>query len=591
MKIYRSLFTFLAVFLLCFCTTLPAMAQKKKHKKKNKLSKNEKLLREEVKLVLDEREQRFAEQLFIEGMKFYVMEEYPKAIDKFEESRKVNPKSATTFFQLGKAYLNLEKPEKALFYAETALKIDDKNTYHYFLLIAVYSALQQDENTEKMHKSLIKIEAKEEYYFELASFYLRKQQIDNALNVYGEMDKKFGHSQEIIRRKQLLYLQTGDIESALKEGEVLIENFPQEPVYKLRQVELLLNEKETEQAKKLLTTITESGIQNPSIHLLQAQIYENEKNVEGQIEELKKAFASQDLSENIKLNLLKEYYNRAVFDKNWAKTGLNLTNIALELHDNPNLYVFKGHYLLLQEKIPEGREAYVKSLERHENNYEIWQTVLQLDTEIRDYDKLLKTSEDALEIFPNQSTFWYYNGTAHWFKNNYEEAAFALEQGKRLLVGNPTFLGQFEAQMGDVYNALKKYNKSDAAFENALKLNPANPHVLNNYSYFLSIRRKKLDKAEEMAEKLLALEPNNPTYLDTYGWVLYAAQKFDKASVQLEKAAKASPTSATITEHYGDVLFKTKKEEEALIQWKKAKELGSESKFIDKKISEKKLFE
>lgn len=592
MKIVHSFLRLLTVFLLIFCTISPAIAQKKKNKrKKNKISKHDKLAIKEMEALLDEREVRFAEQLFIEGMKFYIMEEYPKAIDKFEHSRKINPKSATTFYQIGQAYLKLENPEKALFYAETAFKIDDKNTYHYFLLIAVYSALQQDDNTEKIHQALIKLEAKEEYYFELATFYLRKQRIEEALEVYAQMDKQFGHSQEIIRRRQLLYLQTGDMKAALQEGEILMKNFPEEAVYKLRQVELLLNEKQVSQAKELLKEIIESGIKNPSINLLQAQLYENEKNIEGQTKELEKAFANRDLSQGTKLGLLKQYYSRAVFDENWTKIGLNLVNIAIQKDSIEGFYIYKGHFLLLQEKIKEGHDAYMESLKINENNFEIWQTVLQLDIEMQNYDNLLKESDAVLEIFPNQSSFWYYNGTAHWFKNQYEEAAYSLEQGKRILVDNPVFLGQFEAQMGDVYNALEQFKKSDTAFENALKLNPDNPHVLNNYSYFLSERKENLDKAEKMAEILIEKEPNNPTYLDTYGWVLYAAQKFKEANINLEKAAKASPTSSTITEHYGDVLFKINKKEEALIQWKKAKELGSESEFIDKKISEKQLFE
>jgi len=49
--------------------------------------------------------------------------------------------------------------------------------------------------------------------------------------------------------------------------------------------------------------------------------------------------------------------------------------------------------------------------------------------------------------------------------------------------------------------------------------------------------------------------------------------------------------SGEVLEHYGDVLFQLGESEKAIEYWIKAKNKGETSEFIDRKITEKKLFE
>jgi len=120
-------------------------------------------------------------------------------------------------------------------------------------------------------------------------------------------------------------------------------------------------------------------------------------------------------------------------------------------------------------------------------------------------------------------------------------------------------------------------------------LNPQNLPVLNNYSYYLSLERKNLDKAEQMSGITIKAEPTNPTYLDTYGWILFEQGAYTMAKIYIEKAIEygKDETSAEVLEHYGDVLAVTGEKEKAVEQWKKAKELGSDSKTLNKKIRRK----
>ncbi len=175
-------------------------------------------------------------------------------------------------------------------------------------------------------------------------------------------------------------------------------------------------------------------------------------------------------------------------------------------------------------------------------------------------------------------------------KKDYEKAVFSLEESRKLSGENKQLMNDINMMLGDSYNGLGDYIKSDAAYDAVLANDPENANVLNNYSYFLSLRKEKLDKAKQMAAKLIEKDPDNPTYLDTYGWILYRMEDYQGARKYLQKAA-VNATNGTVLEHYGDVLYKLGETEQALQQWMKAKKLGESSDLIDKKIAQKKLYE
>ena len=151
---------------------------------------------------------------------------------------------------------------------------------------------------------------------------------------------------------------------------------------------------------------------------------------------------------------------------------------------------------------------------------------------------------------------------------------------------------QFYSNLGDVYNKLKNYTESDKYFEKALTIDPNEATVLNNYAYYLSVRNEQLDKAETMSKKSNELVANSASYQDTYAWILFRESKFADAKIWLEKAMQSGgDKNGTILEHYGDVLFKLGDVEKAVSYWNQAKATGDHSEIIDKKITDKKLYE
>jgi len=133
---------------------------------------------------------------------------------------------------------------------------------------------------------------------------------------------------------------------------------------------------------------------------------------------------------------------------------------------------------------------------------------------------------------------------------------------------------------------MQEYSYSDSIYEKVLSVDPDNILVLNNFSYYLSLRKEKLEKAKTMSYKCNKLEPNNGTYQDTYAWVLFCLGEYVEARLWVEKAIKnGSDTSFVVLEHYGDILFKLNLKQEAIVQWKKAFSINGKSQSLMKKIS------
>ena len=230
--------------------------------------------------------------------------------------------------------------------------------------------------------------------------------------------------------------------------------------------------------------------------------------------------------------------------------------------------------------------------EKDKSKSQVWGQVLFIQAEQNDFEGMLKVSADALEYFPADPLFYYFNGASNkWFKN-YDDAINSFETGIEFVVENKNLLLEFYSSLADVYHTKKEHEISDEYYEKVLEIDSNNVLVLNNYSYYLSEREENLEKAKKMSFKCNELDPNNGTYQDTYAWILYKLKEYELAKQWLLKAlSNGSDKNPVVVEHYGDILYDLGSPKEALDQWKKAKELGGSGVRLNQKIESEKLHE
>ncbi len=535
-----------------------------------------------------------AETQFTEGVRYLMTNEPAKAIAQFGKVLQKDPNNAAAQYSTASALQKTGKVAEAIPFAIKAYALDNQNKFYTLLLAELYVKQKRYSEAEELYEKLLKKGPENaEYGVELAAIYLFNDKPDKALDTYNRVEKELGLNEEIIRQKQRIYLKQNKIDKAVEEAEKLVASEPAEPEYLLEGAELLIA---NDRADKAISWIDQALKLNPDLpqaHVLLADIYRQKGDMARVTQELNQVLANPNLEAGLKARILSSYVGMTGESAEGQKDALGMAqNLAKSSPNDPKTQIMLADLLMQQGKKVEARDAYARASQLDGSVYEVWGALLQLDGELNQVDSLLVHSEKALEVFPTQGLFWYSNGSANLFKRKYQQAVDALEESQKLLAAtsNNELKKGIGVQLGDAYNGLGDHAKSDEYYEAVLKVDPLNDHVLNNYSYFLSLRNEKLPRAIQLAQKLVERNPTNATYLDTYAWVLYVSKDYAKAKQYLEKAlADPANVSGTIIEHYGDVLFKLGQQEKAVDQWKAAKAKGNAGPDIDKKIAAGKL--
>lgn len=527
------------------------------------------------------------ETLTSEGMKFMMTDQPARALPVFEQIIKKSPTDGAGYFLLATALLKLDRQDEAIIPAKKAYELDKTNSFYAKQLAELYAKKRKYAEAAQIYEPLVaKNPENLEYGIELAAIYVFNEQFDKAIQTYDLLEKSIGVTEEITHQKEQLYLRENKLDKALGEAKKLIDSEPGEASYRVEIAEMLIANDKISDAIIPLQEALKINPDEAQAHVLLADIYRRNGDVQKCNQELKLVFANPNLDADPKIRVLSGYLKMLKTEAEMDE-ALVLAKQLVETHPNEaRTNVIYADLLAQRGRKAEARDLYTKAAKIDGSVYEVWGAILQIDGELNQVDSLLAHSEKALEIFPNQGLLWYSNGTALLMKKNYKQAISSFEESLKLITDKPDMIPYIHAQLGDAYNGLGDNVKSDAAYDLALKENPDNDHVLNNYSYFLSLRKEKLDLALKMSERLVNQHQDNATYLDTYAWVLYIRKDYKKAKESLEKAIQdSSNISGTIVEHYGDVLFKLGERDNAVLQWKKAKKMGETTELLDKKIA------
>ncbi len=531
-----------------------------------------------------------AQSIFIDATKAEILQNTKEAITLYQKSILADPKNDAAYYRLADIFIKQNQFFEALSYARKAVELDEKNQYYWVQLAQIQELNSETKGAIKSYEQIIKrFEGNDMYHLSIAQLYLKNKEYKSARKQLDKAEKALGSSPELFQVRQKIYLQEGKNDKAKEEGKRWIEAFPNDPQSRFSYAQFLINNKENKEAKMVLEELLTLFPGFPAANLMLADIYINEKDEPNADLQIEKAFLNPELPIAAKIDLVASYLS-GFGSKKEEDRAIKLSDLIIQAHpQDPKGYIVKGDIYNKLNKKKEARDLFIFAKSKDKNNFGLWEQIVLIDLNMNEIDSLVKHTEEAKTLFPNTPSFSFYNGMSNLMRKDYSKAVEGLEQAKRISLDNKDMQLEIYSQLGDAYFNLKDIEKSNQAFDEALRMDSNNAHVLNNYSYFLSLDKINLAKALKMSTKLINLFPNDPTYLDTHGWVLFQNGDFPSALIYLEKAAKIS-NSGVIWEHYGDALSKMSRQTEAVDAWKRAKELGNEtSEQLEKKLKEKRL--
>ena len=156
------------------------------------------------------------------------------------------------------------------------------------------------------------------------------------------------------------------------------------------------------------------------------------------------------------------------------------------------------------------------------------------------------------EKFPQDSTYLLELGYHYLFNKEYTNAIkYLLEFVKKNETKTEALIS-----LADCYSNLKNYDLAEKYYLLALKIEPDDPTLNNNYAYMLSNKKDRLNDALRFAQIALEQDPDNGAYLDTYGWIHFKMGNYEKAKEYLEKAKSTGLINTEIYEHLYEVNLK-----------------------------------
>ena len=516
------------------------------------------------------------------------------AADLFAQCIRLDPKNHAAMFELAAIYNQKGKLNDALFFIKTAFELSPDNEWYAMLLADTSEKSGKYSNAIEIYQQLHRKNPERiEYLFNESDALLMQGKLLEAIKIYDKIEKKLGASRDLSIQKQRMYLKLGKVPEAANELEKLIKSEPENLDNYSLLVELWQVNNQFDKAKETIQRMQQIDPDNPSIALALAEQYRSEGKKAESFEQLKKAFSSNQLASEIKIRILTSYLPLVETSPEMMDQSLELSKRLSQTHPGEaNPQSVYGDFLSVNKQYPEARDQYRISLNLDKKNLRAWQQLLILEAELKEFNTMEEESEEALGLFPDQSFLYLFNGIAKIQNKKYEDAAKTLVSGSKLVVDNDQEQIDFYSNLGEVYDKLKRFEDCDKYYQKALNIDGSNVYVLNNWAYYLSLRNEQLEKAAEMSKRSNEISPNNANFLDTYAWVLYKQGNFSDALTWLEKAKEnSSEVSGTVLEHYGDILFKLGRAGEAIEYWQKAKKAGDHSELLDKKLSDKKLYD
>lgn len=542
-------------------------------------------------------QQRKLDYYFYEAINAKILDRFDAAYDLLNYCLQIDSTNSAVLYEIGSFHNSIDQKSKALEYYKKAVAYDSDNFYYNASLGSLYLEMQQYTEAVDIYEKLVAQKSgKPDLYLYLSESYRLNGDYQNAIVALDQLENTVGLNERISLQKFQLYSALDNKKKAYAEFQKYIDKYPNEAKYYILLGNIYLQDSKPQEALEVFNKAKAIDPEDPFLITAMAEYYEHTNNAEAAEKEMHAALLSPKLDVESKLNIIGQYVS-TLQQKTGSTDRANVLfdTLMIEYPQEPKLNLMYGNLLMLQKKNDEAHAQFKIFAETNPTNPYGWEQLLKTVSP-DSIDQSIRICDMAISNLPEEPLYYFYKGIGQFQKKENRLALNTLKKGASYAdpEQNAILVSEFYSLSGSLYHELGQRDSAFADFEVALKYNPQNIGVLNNYSYFLALEKKDLDRAEKMSSMTIKAEPTNPTYLDTYGWILFEQGEYVIAKIYLENAVKYSKEkegeiSAEVLEHYGDVLAKLGKEEEALEYWEKAKEKGtSDSKTLDEKIKTKK---
>lgn len=538
---------------------------------------------------VSERDLINGETAYIEGLQEFESANYERALDLFSEAYVKLPENAGLNYAMADAYRQIGDLANASFYGKQAVKLEPENKWYRLMLAGVYREAGKNEATiEELEKVLEYHPEATEVLAELADTYASYGMLMESNQAYTKLLKLTGDNLNIHLQRLRNFNKLGIRDSVIMELQKIRKLDPDNLSTLQTLSNIYLEMEQPEEAKTILESALEQNNRDPKTLIMLADLYAKEAKWDSVGTLLGNVVSDPIIPADAKLTVAQYLFSQfQQHDDNIQlkqATSSVIESFTANEPDYGQAHALAADYFNAINDNEKALSALARTNELMPSNDGAWIQRMQLLLTEGNYKEAITIGKLAEENVPQDPFIMYFWGSAYLAESQHAEAIEKLEEASRLPARRQLKSAIYNA-LGDAQAGLEQWDEAFRTYEEALKINPENDLVLNNYAYFLSLQEKELAKALEMALKANKLSPNNASYLDTVGWVYYQQGKYEKAEEFIRSSLDTGEASPEVMEHLGDVLDKLGKGDEAMEWWKKAFEKDSTRTHLKDKIS------
>lgn len=527
---------------------------------------------------------------FLESVAQQMKGNYASAFELLRHARDLAPDAPEVYYNLAGYYVDMHQDSLAQACFEKAVALNPANDMYVEKLGQMYISQRNYTGATHIYEQLYD---NHRGRYDVLQILLQLYALDNnylkMLSTLDRMETIEGATEQISLSRMQIYEQQGKTDKAHAELLSLVEKHPNDPSYQVMYGNWLLQNGKADEAVKQYRRVLKDDPENTLAQMSMLDYYREKGMDDAADDQLTRLLLSQKTPSDDKYTLMRQYIiSQEKEGGDSTKVQQLFDKVLAEPQESANMTLLKSAFLELKKKPQEEIESVLRDALAIEPDHV--GARLQLVQKLwgrQDYDGVIALCRPAQEYNPDEMAFYYFQGLAHFQKDERDEALEVFRKGVSQIKedSNADIVSDFYAIMGDILHGKGLDDEAFVAYDSCLHWKADNMGCLNNYAYYLSLRRQDLDRAERMSYKTVKAQPDNSTFLDTYAWILFLQGRHAEAKNYIDQAiAHTDDPNNVVTEHAGDIYAVNGDMPKAMEFWLRAVDEGNDSPLLQKKI-------
>lgn len=519
-------------------------------------------------------------QHFLQGSLLDQKGENAKAILEYNDALQFKQDPAI-YHALAQDYSLLGKHDHAMQAGREAVRLNPENREYHESLAEIYINASEIDRAINEYEAIIALDSSYlQAWLNLAHLYQWRSP-QRSVEVYQKIIDRFGPNGDVYFQLAQIYNSMNELDKATEALKGMLATDPSNFEIKKVLGDTYLRRDSVEAALRIYDELAELNPDNLELRAAIAHAYLVKQDYNRATEQFESVMRKDTLSVDEQLRFGQIFVSFIQKDTAVAPYAVKLFDRIRDSYPTDwRPYWFLGAIDNVLRDDSGALRNYGKVKELASWNPDGWVGIASVYYDQSKFDEAIALLNEAKNVVPDEFRIYFLLGISYQREHKAIDAAMALEKAVQL---NEKSIDALTA-LGLVYDEMKRHADSDSMYERAIRLDPSNHLLLNNYSYSMAERGMQLDRALVMSKEAVRQQPTNQSYLDTYGWIYFKMGQYEEAVRYISKAIEFGSTSPVIHEHLGDVYFRMGKKDKAIEYWQKALELDLTNTSLREKI-------